>query len=102
MPADYQQQLGKPFEHESRLKALLARQAELNAALDLDKGERQVTPPDEASPELGGDAGTTLKRVVAPIVQPRGAGDFMVRYLPAPLRTFLHFLNVPQCPFSRG
>jgi hypothetical protein len=35
-------QLGRPFEHESRLKELLAKQAELNAALDLDKHESQV------------------------------------------------------------
>jgi hypothetical protein len=41
MLADYKKQLGKPFEHESKLKDLLAWQAELNAALDLDKGERR-------------------------------------------------------------
>jgi hypothetical protein len=41
-----QEQAGRPFEHEARLKELLVRQAELNAALDLDKGERQVAPPD--------------------------------------------------------
>jgi N12 class adenine-specific DNA methylase len=40
--ADYSVQLGRPFEHESRLKELLAKQAELNAALDLDKHETQV------------------------------------------------------------
>lgn len=40
--ADYQAQLTHAFEHEERLKELLARQAQLNAALDLDKGERQV------------------------------------------------------------
>jgi len=43
--ADYREQRGKSFEHESRLKELLARQAALNAALDLDKGERQAAPP---------------------------------------------------------
>ena len=46
MLADYQEQAGKPFEHESRLKELLVRQAAVNAALDLDKGERQVAPED--------------------------------------------------------
>jgi hypothetical protein len=46
MLVDYQEQLGRPFEHEAQLKDLLARQAELNAALDLDKGERQAAPPD--------------------------------------------------------
>jgi N12 class adenine-specific DNA methylase len=40
--ADYQAQLNRAFEHEEKLKELLARQAQLNAALDLDKGERQV------------------------------------------------------------
>jgi N12 class adenine-specific DNA methylase len=40
--ADYQHQLNRPFEHETKLKELLARQAQLNSALDLDKGERQV------------------------------------------------------------
>jgi hypothetical protein len=38
---DYQLQAERPFEHEERLKALLARQAELDAALDLDKGDQQ-------------------------------------------------------------
>jgi N12 class adenine-specific DNA methylase len=45
MLGDFQGQAGKPFEHEARLKELLGHQAELNAALDLDKGERQIAPP---------------------------------------------------------
>jgi hypothetical protein len=45
MLGDFREQAGKPFEHEARLKELLGRQAELNAALDLDKGERQIAPP---------------------------------------------------------
>ena len=36
--ADYQAQADKPFDHEARMKDLLARQTQLNAALDLDKG----------------------------------------------------------------
>jgi hypothetical protein len=36
---DYQAQANRPFEHELRLKELLARQAHLNAALDLDKSD---------------------------------------------------------------
>ena len=40
--SDYQAQAHRSFEHEARLKELLARQTELNAALDLDKGERQI------------------------------------------------------------
>ena len=57
MLADFQQQAGRPFEHEARLKELLVRQTELNAALDLDKGERQVAPPDGAGSVEGGDSG---------------------------------------------
>jgi hypothetical protein len=65
MLADYREQLGKPFEHESKLKELLARQAELNAALDLDKGERQVAPPAAANSEPGSDDETaSVERVV--------------------------------------
>jgi len=45
MLADYR-------EHEARFKDLLARQARLNATLDLDKGERQVAPP-ASEPESG-------------------------------------------------
>jgi N12 class adenine-specific DNA methylase len=43
---EYRQQLDRPFEHEQRLKELLTKQAQLNAALDLDKNERQVAPDD--------------------------------------------------------
>ena len=46
--ADYQAQAGRPYEHEAKLKELLARQAQLNAALDLDKGERQIAEAAEA------------------------------------------------------
>jgi N12 class adenine-specific DNA methylase len=44
MLEDFEGQAGKPFDQEVRLKELLVRQAELNAALDLDKGERQIAP----------------------------------------------------------
>jgi hypothetical protein len=40
--ADYRAQLGRPFEHEAHLRDLLARQAQLNACLDLDKHEAQI------------------------------------------------------------
>lgn len=40
-------QADKPFEHEARIKELLLRQAELDAALDLDKNETQVVPRGE-------------------------------------------------------
>jgi hypothetical protein len=47
-----------PFEREARLKELLGRQTELNAALDLNKGERQIAPAAvaEGSPEVDGNA----------------------------------------------
>jgi hypothetical protein len=48
--ADYQSQADRPFEHEERLKQLLARQAEINSSLDLDKGDQQ-----------GADGGIDLK-----------------------------------------
>jgi hypothetical protein len=46
MLAEYREQMDRVFEHEARLKELLARQAELNAVLDLDKNERQIAPED--------------------------------------------------------
>jgi hypothetical protein len=52
---DYRAQANRSFEHESRLKDLLARQAQLNAALDLDKNETQVVPPAEDDMGLAGD-----------------------------------------------
>ena len=43
--ADYQLQADRPFEHEERLKQLLARQAEIDSLLDLDKGDQQGAAP---------------------------------------------------------
>jgi hypothetical protein len=40
--ADYKGQLNRAFEHEGRLRELLTKQAQLNAALDLDKHDAQV------------------------------------------------------------
>jgi N12 class adenine-specific DNA methylase len=60
--ADYKQQLDKPFEHEDRLKQLLAKQAQLNAALDLDKNERQVAPNDPQS-ERAPEPSTFVERI---------------------------------------
>jgi N12 class adenine-specific DNA methylase len=39
---DYRAQADRPFEHEARLKELQAKQAQLNAALDLDKHDTQT------------------------------------------------------------
>ena len=49
---DYQAQADRPFEHEDRLKQLLARQSELNSQLDLDKGDQQGA---DSAPEIGED-----------------------------------------------
>jgi hypothetical protein len=46
--SDYQLQCNLPFEHEARLKQLLARQAELADMLDLDKGDQQAV---DSTPE---------------------------------------------------
>ena len=40
--AEYKLQREKPFEHDDRLKELLAEQTRLNAALDLDKSDKQT------------------------------------------------------------
>jgi len=45
---DFSEQAGRPYEHEAKLKDLIIRQAQLNALLDLDKGEQQVAPDDKA------------------------------------------------------
>ncbi len=49
--ADYKAQLDRTFEHDQRLKDLLVKQAQLNAALDLDKNEHQVAQ-DSAETEV--------------------------------------------------
>ena len=54
--ADYQSQADRPFEHEERLKQVLARQAELNSLLDLDKGDQQAAdsvPDLKDEPDIG-------------------------------------------------
>jgi hypothetical protein len=50
--ADYKAQADLPFEHEDRLKQLLARQSELNSLLDLDKGDQQGA---DSAPEVNED-----------------------------------------------
>jgi hypothetical protein len=49
------------------MKELLVRQAELNAALDLDKNETQVAPPAENDVEPAVDG------LQAPAISPRNA-----------------------------
>lgn len=57
---DYKAQLGKGFEHEERLKELQAKQAQLNAALDLDKHESQVVADDPEKEVPASFAGKVL------------------------------------------
>jgi N12 class adenine-specific DNA methylase len=68
--ADYQAQASKPFEHEARIKDLIARQAQLNALLDLDKNDHQVAQEDED------DNDTPSEIVQQPIPPPRLPGKF--------------------------
>jgi hypothetical protein len=63
MLGDFEEQAGKS-EHEARLRKSLGRQSELNAALDLDKGDRQIAPPD------GGEGGMR-ERMTGQPVRPR-------------------------------
>ncbi len=74
--ADYQAQAQRPFEHEARPKELLARQAQLNAALDLDKSDAQAaeTVPE---PDMETAALPCRTRSVTPRMQPNS--------LPAPI-----------------
>ena len=62
--ADYQAQANKPFDHEARMKDLLVRQTKLNAALDLDKGERQAA--EMANDDLESSAQLPATGVPAP------------------------------------
>ena len=52
--ATYQREIQKPFEHETRLRELELKQAELNTALDLYKSDPQaVTGADEQAANVG-------------------------------------------------
>ena len=63
--AEYRAQLGKPFEHEQRMKELMTKQAELNASLDLDKSERQVVAETPETEEAKSVPSSFLARVQA-------------------------------------
>jgi hypothetical protein len=66
---DYQAQAQRPFEHEGRLKELLARQAQLSAALDLDKSDAQAAEA-TTEPEIETPAAPWRTESVAPGGQP--------------------------------
>jgi N12 class adenine-specific DNA methylase len=61
--ADYQLQADRPFEHEERLKQLLARQAEIDSLLDLDKGDQQGA---DSAPDLKDEPGMGRRAPSAP------------------------------------
>jgi len=46
--ADYRAQADRPFEYEAKLRELAARQARLNAALDLDKSDKRAAQVEDA------------------------------------------------------
>jgi hypothetical protein len=72
--ADFQGQAGRPFEHEARLRELVARQAELDKALDLDKGEQQVAAEAEGEAEAGANQNADA-RTRGPVVTRRDDRD---------------------------
>jgi hypothetical protein len=89
---DYQMQADRPFEHEARLKDLLARQAELNSLLDLDKGDQQGAAPatdkDELETECLAVAPSRVHEEVAKrAAEYMRASDTAIRELPIRERT---------------
>ncbi len=90
--ADYQSQADRPFEHEERLKQLLGRQAEINALLDLDKGNQQgaAPVPDRDDPDIGLMA-PVLSRghegIVKMAVEYMRGSDTTIREMPIAERT---------------
>ena len=90
--ADYQAQADRPFEHEERLKQLLARQAELNSLLDLDKGDQQGAgpAPEKDEPEAEHSAAVPLQgheEVANRAAEYMRASDTAIRELPISERT---------------
>jgi hypothetical protein len=65
---DYQAQANRPFEPEARLKELLVRQDQINALLDLDKGERQVAEAARDREDLT-MPGQTMEISATPVIE---------------------------------
>ncbi|HEX4133804.1 MAG TPA: DEAD/DEAH box helicase family protein [Bryobacteraceae bacterium] len=76
--ADYQLQCDRPFEHEERLKELLARQSELTELLDLDKGDQQATDP---VPEPEEERKAEMDAAAAAKSTPPGITDIAQSYM---------------------
>jgi hypothetical protein len=107
---DFAEQAGRPYEHEAKLKDLLIRQAQLNALLDLDKGEHQVAPDDRAlgSPDADGDPGGDDRAVGAdtrserPTPSPwRNAPGMRKERSPAEARSITSTRNPPTVPGTK-
>jgi hypothetical protein len=75
--ADYKLQCDRPFEHEERLKELLARQSELADLLDLDKGDQQAV---DSTPEPADDLAGERAAVAAKAV-PRSISEAAQAYM---------------------
>ncbi|MGB9151687.1 MAG: hypothetical protein WCD70_01200, partial [Alphaproteobacteria bacterium] len=69
---EYQVQGERDFEHEERLKELLVEQARLNAALDLDKDDKQATTADNDNEEI---AFLDAESVISADAPERGGND---------------------------
>jgi hypothetical protein len=82
--ADYRAQLGRPFEHELRLKDLLAKQAQLNACLDLDKREAQIVDeprePEDEAVSIAARRAPSSGPAVARAARPSGYRCFTLAY----------------------
>jgi hypothetical protein len=87
--ADYRVQADRPFEHEERLKQLLARQAELDSLLDLDKGDQQgVGPaPDDTELERAPAPSPTRKEVAKMAAEYMRESGAAIREMPISERT---------------
>jgi hypothetical protein len=90
--ADYQLQADRPFEHEERLKQLLARQAEIDSLLDLDKGDQQGAAPIPYKDETDGGrttpAGSRGPAAVAKMAEAfMRASEVAIREMPITERT---------------
>ena len=75
--ADYQEQLGRPFEHEERLRELLLKQQEISHQLDLDKGDTQVVANDIMQQDDQA-ADTFVERLAAERIARRQVNDLGV------------------------
>jgi hypothetical protein len=94
---DYQAQADRPFEHEERLKQLLARQSELNSQLDLDKGDQQGA---DSPPEVGEDF--DKGKAATPVVSPAEVAKMAEAYMRAAGTAIRELPIVQSTPLTQG